>query len=56
MSPTSTSIHLSPGAVVHPDVPAARVLDTLSDRRDQVLTVSISGGVRVVKLDPVPVP
>ena len=50
----STSVNFYPGAVEHPNVPAARIFDMLPDHIDQILTVSLSGGVIVVELDPVP--
>ena len=50
----STSVHFPSGAVKHPDVPAARIFDSLLDHRDQILTISLRGGVVLVKLDPVP--
>ena len=54
MSSAGASVQLSPGAVEHPDVPAARIHDTLPDHRDQVLTVSLCGKVLLVELDPGP--
>ena len=50
----STSVNFPSGAVEHPDVPAARIFDSLPDHTDQNLTVSLCGGVFLVKLDPVP--
>ena len=50
----STSVNFSPGAVEHPNVPAARIFDTLLDHLDQILTVRLCGGVILVELDPVP--
>ena len=50
----STSVNFPSGAVEHPNVPAARIFDTLPDHWDQILTVSFCGGVVLVELDPVP--
>ena len=50
----STSVNFSPGAVQHPDVPAACIFDSLLDHTDQILTVSLRGGVVLVKLHLVP--
>ena len=50
----SASVQLSPGDVEHPNVPAARILDTHPDHWDQLLAVSLCGGVLLVELDPVP--
>ena len=50
----STSVHFPSGAVEHPDVPAARIFDSLLDSTDEILAVSFCGGVSLVELDPIP--